>query len=696
MTLLDAGGRSNSIAPAGPQIVALDDESAASPDLAGAKAAMLADALRRGLPVLDGAVITTVGTRAWTERGPLDHAHDLWSSLSRDGAIPLVVRSSSTIEDGTQSSNAGRFTSVLRVSGWPSFVEAVDAVLRSAAIAGDAPMAVLVQPWLDASVGGVAFGADPVTGAADVVVSAVRGGPDPLVSGQKQGITLRLDRRGRPRGDHPHAVQLLARSDRRALARMVSRLGEEFGGPQDVEWAIDDRHRLWLLQTRPITALGAPLTGPRLGPGPVAETFPDPLAPLEEDLWIPAVRDGIEQALVLSGARRRSEVERSPVVVSVGGRAAVDLDLIGAAPARRRWWSPLDPRPGFRKVGSAWRVGRLRSSLPYLVEQLVLDTDQALLDVPAVSELEDEQLLLILQNARDTLRALHGHEILMGMLLPTNVAATSVAGRALTEISRGRATGRTDAEIIRREPSTLALVPPCVGPLPELPPTTLAYHPAGDDPADRNALLREALRLRVRWVHELTARAAWELALRLTESGWLYQPSCARYLRLDEVANVVAGGRPPSDLRNRIVDEQPPLPAVFRLREDGTVAAIDRQNSAAVGAGGGRVEGVVHIGDDPPPGAVLVVDTLAPGLAPVLPGVTALVAETGSPLSHLAILAREFGVPTVVSYPDATTAFRPGERVLVDGTTGEVTRLDGGEPADAHHDETVTTEVRRR
>jgi pyruvate,water dikinase len=52
------------------------------------------------------------------------------------------------------------------------------------------------------------------------------------------------------------------------------------------------------------------------------------------------------------------------------------------------------------------------------------------------------------------------------------------------------------------------------------------------------------------------------------------------------------------------------------------------------------------------------------------------VAETGSVLSHLAILAREYGVPTVVALAGATERFADGTWVVVDGTTGEVETVD--------------------
>jgi phosphohistidine swiveling domain-containing protein len=93
------------------------------------------------------------------------------------------------------------------------------------------------------------------------------------------------------------------------------------------------------------------------------------------------------------------------------------------------------------------------------------------------------------------------------------------------------------------------------------------------------------------------------------------------------------------------------------------------------GAGGGRAVGLVEHGARPTPGSVLVVDTLDPRLAPVLTGLAGLVAATGSPLSHLAILAREHGVATVVGVEDALRRFPPGSEVLVDGSSGEVSLL---------------------
>jgi pyruvate,water dikinase len=74
---------------------------------------------------------------------------------------------------------------------------------------------------------------------------------------------------------------------------------------------------------------------------------------------------------------------------------------------------------------------------------------------------------------------------------------------------------------------------------------------------------------------------------------------------------------------------------------------------------------------------VLVVRTLSPSLAAHLPVVAGIVSETGRVLSHLAILAREYHVPTVVAVHDALHRFPEGIQLLVDGDTGEVVVLDG-------------------
>lgn len=166
--------------------------------------------------------------------------------------------------------------------------------------------------------------------------------------------------------------------------------------------------------------------------------------------------------------------------------------------------------------------------------------------------------------------------------------------------------------------------------------------------------------------------------------GRIDAPEAISALTFDEMDTLVSLGGVAPATRERAAEAGPPLPAAFRLTVDGEVVVYrprKKKGSAngGTGASAGHAEGVVHDGDGvPPKGAILVVATLDPDLATLLPRLGGLVAETGSVLSHLAIMAREYGVPTVVGVTDAVTRFPAGSRISVDGTSGEVKLAEGG------------------
>jgi len=57
----------------------------------------------------------------------------------------------------------------------------------------------------------------------------------------------------------------------------------------------------------------------------------------------------------------------------------------------------------------------------------------------------------------------------------------------------------------------------------------------------------------------------------------------------------------------------------------------------------------------------------------------ALVMETGGAVSHGSIVAREYGLPAVAGVAEATTRLTDGQRVRVDGQSGQVVILDAPE-----------------
>lgn len=843
----------------GPHVVSLAQPTAALRPLTGSKAAHLARAARAGLPVLPGFVLPPgfdVSAGPSARRGPRLAHEDIgasraeteadteaeaeaedriasdavaraWAELSRHGTRPLVVRSSSPQEDTEESSLAGRFDSVLDVRGWEEFRAAVRTVRDSARRPDgtDAPMAVLVQPMLRARVGGVLFGADPVAGRPDrMLVSAVRGGPDTLVSGERPGTNYWLTGRGRllrteapeppplgtptapfeppstatsppspaptapsapassaPSAPHspPHVTfsptptltltitkqiadpaPLLTPSDLRRLARLARRAARVFGGPQDIEFGFDDDGRLWLFQSRPITAMAArPARGARLlGPGPVAETLPGRLEPLEEDLWLAPMARGLAIALDLGGSAPRRLLRTLPVVTAVGGRAAADLRLLGAVPPRHRVLALLNPATGARRLGAAWRVGRLASTLPGLATDLVADVDRRLTEIPAPSRLRAPALVSSLRWARAALVSLHAQEALAGALLPAPRA--TAASAALATLTEPWTRDLSDDRLIAAEPVLLTLTPPSLWESSRLPRTTPAPRPpqarassntGPDGPVDDHALRppsasasadplddhtarpssgslsaaddqaiplpstatdpvgdhtlpppyasvgalppREALRLRIRWVQELQVRLVREAAHRLGVRGVPGGPRRVGLLRWKEFVTALEGGPLPRDLGERLPrPASAPLPDAFRLTDGGVVVTEPTVRRSGGGRGGGqdrgggpggrgagrgvsagRALGTAWDGEGAgPEEAVLVVRTLDPAFAPLLPRLAGLVAQTGSPLSHLAVLAREYGVPTVVGAADAVRRFPPGTRLTVDGTLGDV------------------------
>ncbi len=75
-------------------------------------------------------------------------------------------------------------------------------------------------------------------------------------------------------------------------------------------------------------------------------------------------------------------------------------------------------------------------------------------------------------------------------------------------------------------------------------------------------------------------------------------------------------------------------------------------------------------------GEVLVCRGTDPAWTPLFLRAGALVMETGGAVSHGSIVAREYGLPAVAGVAQATERLRDGQRVRVNGETGQVTLLD--------------------
>lgn len=191
------------------------------------------------------------------------------------GALPVAVRSSATAEDLPFASFAGQQDSYLDVVGADAVVDAVrrcwaslwsDRAVAYRSANGisnrNVRLAVVVQAMVDAATAGVLFTANPVTGTrTETVINASPGSGQAVVSGAVTPDQFVLEtasakvRARTPGGTHPGRNPGLGNPQLQELTALGDGVQRLFGAPQDIEWAIDARGKVWLTQSRPITTL---------------------------------------------------------------------------------------------------------------------------------------------------------------------------------------------------------------------------------------------------------------------------------------------------------------------------------------------------------------------------------------------------------------------------------------------------------
>ncbi len=210
----------------------------------------------------------------------------------------------------------------------------------------------------------------------------------------------------------------------------------------------------------------------------------------------------------------------------------------------------------------------------------------------------------------------------------------------------------------------------------------------------------------------LSRRAVLEAGRRLIEQNKLKDPKEAAEATLDEITGLLRGGSFPSADEiharaayrlNHTVDDAPPflgtkpsappplewfpksarrMQAAFFTMFGLMFESGRRTNTENIvrglGVYPGTYEGPVRILNDIEDiekieeGDIIVARTTSPSINVILPLIGALVTDRGGLLSHAAIVAREFGLPSVVGCDDAIERLSDGMRVRVDGEKGEV------------------------
>ena len=292
--------------------------------------------------------------------------------------VPVAVRSSATTEDLPDLSFAGQQDTYLNILGeeelfkavvncWSSLwtARAIGYRIRNGISHDQAALAVVVQEMVQSDVSGVLFTANPLTGLlSEAVIDATFGLGEALVSGQVDpdhfvvdalsGVIVsktlgdkKLLTRGKKGGgletieQHAGARQTLSDNEIKQLVVLGQQVQDEFGRPQDLEWALASGN-LYLLQSRAITSLF-----------PIPEVSFDPL-----QVWIslgaiqgllgpmtPLGRDTIQNMAAGAGTMFGLHLEPEEVtgLASAGERLWIKIsDLVRHPIGRRTFDSAIE------------------------------------------------------------------------------------------------------------------------------------------------------------------------------------------------------------------------------------------------------------------------------------------------------------------------------------------------------------------
>ena len=124
-----------------------------------------------------------------------------------------------------------------------------------------------------------------------------------------------------------------------------------------------------------------------------------------------------------------------------------------------------------------------------------------------------------------------------------------------------------------------------------------------------------------------------------------------------------------------------PVPRVVTSTGEVICSALEEGNdheysgipvSPGVYIGRVRVLNYPEEGSELSHGDILITKSTNPAWTPLFLKIGGLIMETGGPLSHGSVVAREYGVPAIAGVKDATKRFRNGQSIRINGETGRI------------------------
>lgn len=277
----------------------------------------------------------------------------------------------------------------------------------------------------------------------------------------------------------------------------------------------------------------------------------------------------------------------------------------------------------------------------------------------------------------------HGHrEMDMDYAVPTWADQPWIVLEALALILRSDS-GEDPAETARKHRQTFAAT---------------EHEFLGGLPEDLRFFFRELIRMARTYtalddmehyqttrINLVARRAALALGRRLQERGILDAAEDVFFFHKAELEELVAAY--PNEPRAAFREKVRQTKESFAAARQGTPAWSLEKTEAPAETGKslrglpgspGRVTGTCFCVREPadfgrfPKGAILVARTTNPAWTPLFYSAAGLITESGGPLSHGAVTAREMRLPAVMSVRGAMGIFKDGQKVTVDGSQGLV------------------------
>jgi pyruvate,water dikinase len=200
------------------------------------------------------------------QKFPTELKQEIINNYEKLNNKKVAVRSSATAEDLPQASFAGQQDTYLDIEGNNNVIEAVQKCWASLFTARaiyyreekkfrhrDVLICVVIQEMVDAEYAGVMFTVDPVN-KKFILIEVVEGLGEKLVSGAVTPNTYFMNKK-------THEIEQESgdmKFDRKIL-KNISKLGEKiedhYKKPQDIEFAVDNKGKIFIVQSRPITTL---------------------------------------------------------------------------------------------------------------------------------------------------------------------------------------------------------------------------------------------------------------------------------------------------------------------------------------------------------------------------------------------------------------------------------------------------------